>query len=300
MGFIPDEWLHSLDYSTLERVNTSYVTDDLKQRHDDIIWKVKIGGQLTYLYLLVEFQSSVEKYMALRIMVYQGLLYQDLIKSGDVLEDGRLPPILPIVLYNGKDRWTAANDIFDLIPAVPGIAAQFKLRARHLIKDKNAFKDSELASEKNLVAAVFHLEHVSSPEAMQTLIASLQDWLVDRPDLRRTFAHWISKALIRNQEYSIVLPEVHDLLELKVMLADTVEAWAHAYEAKGMEKGMEKGIAKGAHEGEVLLLQKLLTKRFGSIPAHITEQISNAALQDIERWFDRAIDVSQLSDVFDG
>ena len=100
LGFIPDEWLHSLDYSTLERVNTSYVTDDLKQRHDDIIWKVKIGGQLTYLYLLVEFQSSVEKYMALRIMVYQGLLYQDLIKSGDVLEDGRLPPILPIVLRN--------------------------------------------------------------------------------------------------------------------------------------------------------------------------------------------------------
>jgi len=47
LGFIPDEWLHSLDYATLERVNASYVTDDLKQRHDDIIWKVKIGGQWT-------------------------------------------------------------------------------------------------------------------------------------------------------------------------------------------------------------------------------------------------------------
>jgi hypothetical protein len=30
LGFIPDEWLHSFDYSTLERVNASYVTDDLK------------------------------------------------------------------------------------------------------------------------------------------------------------------------------------------------------------------------------------------------------------------------------
>ena len=65
--------------------------------------------------------------MALRLLVYQGLLYQDLIKSGDILEDGRLPPILPIVLYNGQPRWTAADDIADLIPTVPGLVGQFKL-----------------------------------------------------------------------------------------------------------------------------------------------------------------------------
>ena len=32
MGFIPDDWLHSLDYSTLEKVPGSYVTDDLRHR----------------------------------------------------------------------------------------------------------------------------------------------------------------------------------------------------------------------------------------------------------------------------
>ena len=142
--------------------------------------------------------------------------------------------------------------------------------------------------------AVFGLEHAGSAEVMQALIQSLQDWLVDRPDLRRTFAHWISQTLIRNREYSIVLPEVHDLLELKVMLADTVEAWAHAYEARGEARGEAKGKA----EGEMLLLQKLLTKRFGAIPAPITAQIASASLQDIERWFDLAIDANRLSDIF--
>jgi hypothetical protein len=28
LGFIPDEWLHSLDYSALEKLNASYVSDD--------------------------------------------------------------------------------------------------------------------------------------------------------------------------------------------------------------------------------------------------------------------------------
>ncbi len=100
MAFIPDDWLHGLYYSTLEKVPGSYISEDFKQREDDIVWLVKVGGDWVYLYLLLEFQSSVDKYMALRMMVYIGLLYQNLIKRKEVLADGRLPPILPIVLYN--------------------------------------------------------------------------------------------------------------------------------------------------------------------------------------------------------
>ena len=36
LGFIPDEWLHSLDYGTLEKMPASYVTDDLRHRADDV------------------------------------------------------------------------------------------------------------------------------------------------------------------------------------------------------------------------------------------------------------------------
>ncbi|MBF0219328.1 MAG: Rpn family recombination-promoting nuclease/putative transposase [Gammaproteobacteria bacterium] len=84
--FVKEPWLAELDYSTLERCNGSYVSDDLRQRADDIIWRVKLkeSGQWLYLYLLIEFQSEDDPQMALRIMVYTGLLYQDLIKSGVV------------------------------------------------------------------------------------------------------------------------------------------------------------------------------------------------------------------------
>ena len=42
LGFIPDEWLHSLDYSTLEKMPGSYVTDDMRHRADDVVWRVKV------------------------------------------------------------------------------------------------------------------------------------------------------------------------------------------------------------------------------------------------------------------
>ena len=298
MGFIEDDWLHGLDYSTLEKVPGSYISDDFQQREDDIVWRVKVGGDWLYLYLLIEFQSSVDKYMALRMMVYVGLLYQDLIKRGDVLADGRLPPILPIVLYNGSQRWTAATDVADLIPLVPGLVEQYKPRLSYLLIDESNYNDAELASLNNLVAAVFRFEHADNPAAMQDLISLLIDWLDDRPDLRRMFSLWIRATLMRKKNYAILLPQVDDLQEIKVMLSDRLEQWALAYIAEGELKGKLEGRQEGRQEGEMLALQKLLSKRFGAIPADITRLIANAPVESIERWLDRIIDAQQLADIF--
>src|SRR5690606_39485662 len=37
-GFIDDPWLHQLDFSTLERISGQYVTEDMRQREDDVVW----------------------------------------------------------------------------------------------------------------------------------------------------------------------------------------------------------------------------------------------------------------------
>ncbi len=37
-GFVHELWVAGLDFASLEKVNGSYVTDDLREREDDIIW----------------------------------------------------------------------------------------------------------------------------------------------------------------------------------------------------------------------------------------------------------------------
>jgi hypothetical protein len=249
-----------------------------------------VGGEWAYLYLLIEFQSTVDKYMALRMMVYQGLLYQDLIKQGMVLSDGRLPPVLPIVLYNGSQRWTAARDVFDLIPPVPGLVEQFKPRVKYLLVDENDYTDGELTPLKNLVAAIFRFEHPVDPKTIHTLIALLEEWLVNQPGLRKMIARWLRATLMRKPEYRILLPEVDDLQELRIMLSERLEEWARQYKAEGE--------ARGEARGEVLALQKLLTKRFGAIPADVLEKISAASIEQIDGWLYQILDAKSLNDLF--
>lgn len=58
---------------------------------------------------------------------------------------------------------------------------------------------------------------------MLELINSLDNCLADEPHLRRMFGIWIRATLMRNTNYHLRLPEVQNLQELNIMLADKLE-----------------------------------------------------------------------------
>ncbi len=98
-------------------------------------------------------------------MTHMGLLFQDLIKSRQLLPDQRLPPIFPVVLYNGDKRWNTATELKDLIVKMPGRLEQYLPLLNYLILDECAYALEELAPLKNLVAAIFRLENPNSSNA---------------------------------------------------------------------------------------------------------------------------------------
>ena len=86
-GYLPGEWVKHADFSSLERINASYVSDKGKSRHDDMVWRLRVGDTWLWVYLLLEFQSKPDPWMAVRMLVYVGLLAEDLIKQ-DALHQG--------------------------------------------------------------------------------------------------------------------------------------------------------------------------------------------------------------------
>ena len=61
-GFVHEAWVDELDFSTLESVKQKYVSDDLREREDDIIWRVRHQQSWIYIYLLIEFQSTIKRF----------------------------------------------------------------------------------------------------------------------------------------------------------------------------------------------------------------------------------------------
>ena len=67
----------------------------------------------------------------------------------------------------------------------------------------------------------------------------------------------------------------------------------------GIEKGLQQGLLQGMQQGETLALRRLLVKRFGALPDDLAARIAAASLEQVETWFDRAIDAPSLHAVFE-
>lgn len=255
-GFVKEAWVKQLDLSTLEKVGSSYVTDDLRNREDDVIWRVRWGDDFLYIYLLIEFQSSIDKYMAVRIMTYLGLLYQDLVHQRALPSNGKLPPVLPIVLYNGEQRWSAAQNVAELVEQVPGGLEHYCPTLHYLLLDQGEIaEDMQLSTQaRNAVAAVFRLENHRSHEEILETVTLLLEWLKapEQLQLRRHFALWLKRVLLRQWAPDNERGELDALIELEEvqnMLAERAKQWPERWKQEGLEEGLEKGREEGREEG---------------------------------------------------
>lgn len=270
-GFVPYAWAKDLEVAAFERVNASYVGDNGEHRHDDMVWRLRVGGECIYVYLLLEFQSSCDRWMALRMQVYIGLLYQDLLKQRKLKRSGKLPPVLPIVLYSGRRRWTASDSLSGLRLPQPEGLALFQPELKYLLIDQRKVGAGLDVAERNIVAALFSLERARSRRACAEVVNSVGEWLQagSTQPLRRSILHWLSSCMQRKErgsdfsleeEFSMGNLSLDEWMESVIedrkarekKREQEIQAKAEAEGlARGMARGQALGIAVGKAEGKV-------------------------------------------------
>jgi predicted transposase/invertase (TIGR01784 family) len=262
LGFVPEDWVTQLDLSTLEKYPTEFIDDRLRNRRGDVIWRVRWGLDWLYLYILLEFQSGVRRFMAGRLLTYIDLLYQDLIRSRQLRgRPKRLPAVLPIVLYNGRRHWTAPTDLAELIEPAPMGLEAYRPQARYLLIDESVYADAELASQRNLVAALFRLENSQGIEVVREVVVALAEWLgePEQEELRRSFLIWLREGFLQTRLPNTPLPELHSLEEAHIMLSERVVDWTKQWKQEGRQEGLQ--------EGERRMLLRQIRRRFNETVA---------------------------------
>ena len=265
-GFVHEDWIAQVDFTTLEVFKDSFVSNNLIERHDDIIWRVRWGESWLYVYLLLEFQSSVDNFMAVRIMVYIGLLYQYLVDTQEMTAEDKLPPVLPIVIYNGSTRWNAAQDVSELVTEVPNDLDKYRPHLRYFLIDEGKCGESQTLPLQNLVTAIIRLENTRTQKneqevakAIAELVKLLEDWLKDSElvQLRRDIVTWLLRVLLPKNVPNVQIPEVVNFQEMDTMLYETMQNWYQTAEERGEKRGEKRGEAK--------MLLHLLTDKFGMV-----------------------------------
>ena len=250
------ELARHLDFSTLERVPGSFVTERLGQRHADMLWRVATneGGWL-YLLILLEFQSTIDRRMALRMMDYTIRIMKGLGRE-DLGPGNEYPPILPVVVYNGKRRWTAATDIRHLFSRVPQELFGYLPSHRYLLIDIQTLDLSRLPPD-NALSMIARFEQARTREQVEQLVAPLVHWLEQTGDpvLWQRFRAWIT--LVVAQQVGAVGSD------LELMLRNEEEAEMTTLIERSREWG-EALNRQREEKGERELVLRMVARRFGA------------------------------------
>ena len=269
--FFPREWVEELDLSTLERWPESTVSDDLLQRHQDRVWRVRFRDRWLYVLVLLELQSTVDRTMAVRILAYTALLYQDLLRTSSEL----LPPVLPIVLHHGRERWTAAEDVAGLATSPGEFLAPYQPAQRYFLLDVGS---CPLPEGRNLMAGLIRLEHSRSPEEVEAVLAAFTEWLLgpDHEGLRRAFGEWMRQVHVPARRLGREWPGPEDWTEDRTMLYETVQEWTVQW------------LAEGRAEGRAEVMRRQAARKFDAMTA-------NRLAEELERVHDpeRVVEVGE-------
>ena len=189
-SFVHESFIKNLDFSTLKRIDKSFVNSSFQEKESDLVFTIQFKEQLIYIFLLLEFQSTVDKLMPVRFLRYITELYESLYLT---LKGRRFPPVFPVLLYSGDPKWTAEVEISNIIEtSIPG---KYIPRFRYYPILENRIPKESLIKIKNAVSAIFYIEN-SSPKELELGIDTLIDIIKDEDlEITKEFAGWFNNYL---------------------------------------------------------------------------------------------------------
>ena len=225
----------------------------------------------------------------------------------------KLPPVLPLVIYNGSQRWKAAQDISELIEKVPGGLEKYRPHLRYLLIDEGTYDEAQLTPlMKNLVAAIIRLENTRTHDnekevavAIQKVLVLLMDLLTgpEFDPLRRDIVTWLLRVLLPKNVPKTPIPEVVELQEMNTMLYETIQNWYKEAEVRGEKRGEKRGEARGEKRGEARgkaeLIINLLETKFGSILASVKTAIIRLDSETLLKCSQRLFTAKTWQDVIE-
>lgn len=287
--YLPEKFVRLIKPETAERLEDSFVDEDLKEHLSDLLFRVelKTDGE-AFVYVLLEHKSSPDKWVALQLLRYLVRIWEKARLEGDKF----LPLVFPVVFYHGRAKWRVAENfsaLFDfknleqMRPFVPEFG--------YYLCDLAEFEDDELKGEFTFQAAMRLLKYIFREELheqMETAFRLLMENLPEATMLERVrvlINYLLMSGKATQREVGQKLKKINYEKGAKTM-ETVIDKWL----AQGEAIGVKKGVKEGLREGKLSIILQQLKKRFGEIGSRTEARIRRLPLKKIEQlsiaWLD--------------
>ena len=302
---LPSHVSAEVDWDSLRPESGSVVDPELRKTETDLLFSARLRtGQSLLLYVLLEHQSSVDRWMAWRMLRYVVRWVESWRQAHP--ESTRLPVIIPLVMYHGAEgTWTAprrVEELFDL-PEEAGARERWRAlvpRFEYLLDDLTAEREEALRARPG--SPLVRLTWLALRYGRTAELAHrLPGWTVllaqvqaapDGAENLRTIIHYLL-SIGDSTARQVTRQVLHSVVD-----AQRAEELMRSWGEELMERGMRRGMARGKAEGRAEDVLRILAARGFHVIDEIRQRILSCTdISTLDRWFDRALKASKLSNV---
>lgn len=161
---LPADLRSLCDLNTLQLESGSFIEEDLRAYYSDVLYSLEINNKTGYIHVLIEHQSSPDKYMSFRLMRYAIAAMQRHLEAGN----DTLPLVIPVLFYHGKQTpWQGSMNWLDHFED-PGTARQLYSTPFPLV-DVTIIPDDEIMQHRSMAALTLVQKHIRQRDMAQLL-----------------------------------------------------------------------------------------------------------------------------------
>jgi hypothetical protein len=302
-ALFPPELVARMDLDRLEVMPGSFVDEELRQQHTDVLLSTPIDGDDTFLYLVMEHQSTPDLMMAWRMLCYLvGVIRRYLDERPDATQ---LPVVLPVVVHQGKQPWSGPVDVREMIsikPETAELVEEHLLRLRFRLEDIGRFDPATLQTVLRTrpftPLAKTMLLLMRTARRNPRMDEELEDWLDVLDEVRRAPDGQEMFLVVFAYLIRVSDTPIDKLRRVIARLGPEVEEDFMTTAEMLRAEGRVEGEAKGRAEGRAETLTQLLTQKFGPLLDSAVAKLRTASIEQLEGWTGRVLSATTLDEVF--
>lgn len=249
-SFVDQGWVSKIDENNVERIDKSFILKDFREKEADLIYKVKFDEREVFFYILLELQSTVDFQIPYRLLQYMMEIWRAILRdTGENVQkqkNYKLPVIVPCLLYNGKDNWTACRSFRETLEC-SDIFKDYILDFKYILFDVKRYHKDDLLKLSNIIGTVFladqNLTFEKQLERLHELMLKTKSLAQDEQNM---FVEWVKNIFIRGMPEEKVKTVEKLIIQSKedvnmvYALEESIREEFLKYHKQGIERGIEQ------------------------------------------------------------
>ncbi len=282
---LPETILSVIMLDTIDIIQESYITEELKEYFSDIVYHIKLkdsNEDELEVALLFEHKSYPDKNVAFQVGLY---MFSHWVKC--IREKKKLRPVIPVVYYQGSKEWKVPA-IYERFVEYPKSILEYIPTINHMFIGLNTLSTSDIIKIKNglMAAAVLAQKRRHDPialvEDLQRIFELFPNDYGEGNFFEILLVYIVNVSEIEEKTLSKAIELIPDPLKNNIMT--TYQKLIERGKREGREEGKKEGREEGREEGMGMSELKFILNGFDNgIDVKLLSNITNKPEEEIRK-----------------